>query len=86
MTELQKQSKLKKLSHIFRINMLIGLAVAIVAIYFIVTGTYANIQIRETTESTLNWLGIGGMLYLVGFWYMCVFKHQLFFKNNTKKD
>lgn len=76
-------SKLKILRKIFRINMLIGLSVAIIATYFIITGTYENIQAREVAETTLGWIGIGGVLYLVGFWYMCVFKHHIFFKDES---
>jgi len=82
----QNISKLNMLRKIFRANMFIGLSVALFAIYLIVTGTYENIQAREAAESSLNWMGIGGMLYLVGFWYMCVFKHHIFFKNPVKSS
>jgi len=79
----QNISKLNMLRKIFRANMVIGLIVAIIATYFIITGTYENIQARETAEMTLSWVGIGGMLYLVGFWYMCVFKNHIFFRNDA---
>jgi hypothetical protein len=65
--------------------MLIGLSVVLFAVYFIITGTYENIQAREAAESSLNLMGLGGMLYLVAFWYMSVFKHEIFFSKPTKK-
>ena len=82
MTE-QNISKLNMLRKIFRINMIIGLGIALIAAYLMITGTYENIQTRQATETTLSWIGVGGILYLVGFWYMCVFKHHIFFKIET---
>ena len=83
MTE-QNTSKLNKLRKVFRINMLLGLVVSIIAVYYMITGTYVNIQAREATESLLGLVGIGGMLYLVGFWYMCVFRKHIFIKDKTE--
>lgn len=85
MTE-QNLTKLNMLRKLFRINMLIGLAVAALATYFIITGTYESIQAREAAETTLSWVGLGGILYLVGFWYMCVFKHHIFFRDDSIKQ
>ena len=79
----ENNSKLNRLSKIFRINILIGFIVALLATYFIVTGTYENIQAREAAETTLGWVGVGGILYLVGFWYMCMFKRHIFFKDKS---
>lgn len=77
-------SKLNKLRRVFQANMLIGLSIALIATYFIITGSYENIRAREATETTLSWLGIGGILYLVSFGYMCVFKNHLFFKQKAE--
>ena len=82
MTE-QNIPKLNMLRKIFRINMIIGLGIALIATYLMITGTYENIQARQATETTLSWIGVGGILYLVGFWYMCVFKHHIFFKTES---
>jgi uncharacterized membrane protein len=79
----QNISKLNMLRKIFRVNMVIGLGIAMLATYFMITGTYENIQARESAESTLGLIGVGGILYLIGFWYMCVFKHHIFFRNET---
>lgn len=82
MTE-QNISKLNMLRRVFRANMLIGLSIVLIAIYFIITGSYENIRAREATETTLSWLGIGGLLYLVSFGYMCAFKNHIFFKQKA---
>ena len=71
-------SKMNLWTKIFRANMLIGLSIALVATYFIVTGTYENIGAREAAETTLGWVGVGGVLYLVGFFYMCLLKRHIF--------
>jgi hypothetical protein len=81
----QNIAKLNVLRKIFRINMIIGLGIAMVATYLMITGTYENIQARQATETILSWVGVAGILYLVGFWYMCVFKHHLFFKTDIIK-
>ena len=84
MTE-QNISKLSMLRKIFRINMIIGLGIAMIATYLMITGSYENIQARQATETTLSLIGVGGVLYLIGFWYMCVFKHHIFFKTDSIK-
>lgn len=71
-----------RLQRIFRVNMLIGFVVAAVTVYFILTGHYDNLQQRLGAESLLNKIAIGGILYTVGFWYLCVFRKQIFAKLN----
>ena len=70
----------KKLQRVFRLNMLIGLVIAAIATYFIITGSYGSIQSREAAETTMGWVAVGGLLYVAAFWYMCVFRNQFFLK------
>ena len=79
-------SKLNMWTKIFRANMLIGLSIAIFATYFIVTGTYENIGAREAAETTLGWVGVGGVLYLVGFFYMCLLKRHIFQASDSETE
>jgi hypothetical protein len=69
-----------RLKRIFRINMLVGFIVAAASVYFILTGHYDNLQQRLGTEAVLNKVAIGGLLYIVAFWYMCVFRKSFFLK------
>ena len=62
---------------IFRANMLLGLAVSVIALYFMITGQYDNLQARLATEALLGNIAIGGLLYLVAFWYICLFSKSL---------
>lgn len=67
-----------KLKLIFRSNMVFGFLVTAISTYMILTGHYANLQQRVGSESLMNTLAIGGILYMVGFWYMCVFRKFIF--------
>ncbi|HEX5635510.1 MAG TPA: hypothetical protein VFY78_00355 [Gammaproteobacteria bacterium] len=73
-----------KLKRIFRINMLIGFLVAAVSVYMILTGHYDNLQQRLGAEALMNKVAVGGLLYVAGFWYMCVFRKQIFSKSESK--
>jgi len=80
------QSDNKLLSHqrVFRINMLLGVLVAAIAIFMIITGQYENIQSRQAAETFLGWTAIAGLLYTVGFWFACMFRQQLFLKESKQ--
>jgi len=78
------ENSLKGHQRIFRLNMLIGFALACFSIFMIITGTYENIQARQAAESLFGWLAIIGMLYSVGFWFACLFRQQIFL--NTGKS
>jgi len=71
-------SLLNKFKHIFRLNMLIGLIITVTTIYFIISGSYDGIQARQSTETTLGWTAIVGLIYTVGFWFACMFRKQIF--------
>lgn len=73
-----------KLKRIFRINMLIGFMVAAVSVYMILTGHYDNLQQRMGAEALMNKVFVGGLLYVAGFWYMCMFRKQIFSKSDAQ--
>jgi presenilin-like A22 family membrane protease len=62
---------------IFRANMVLGLVITLVAVYLLITGQYDNLQARLAAESLLGNVAIGGLLYLVAFWYICLFSKSL---------
>jgi len=64
--------------------MLIGVVIAAISAYFIATGSYNSIQARETAETTMGWIAVAALLYVAGFWYMCVFRKQFFLKAKNK--
>ena len=69
---------LQKFKRIFRINMLIGLIITVIATYMIITGTYEGLEARRSTEAILGWTAIAGVVYTVGFWFACIFRKQFF--------
>lgn len=69
-----------KLKRIFRVNMAIGFLVTAISVYLILTGHYDNLQQRIGAEAMMNKIAVGGLLYVAGFWYMCVFRKQIFSK------
>lgn len=69
---------LSKLQKLLRANMLLGLIVTIVSTYMMITGTYDNIQQRETQEFMLGAIALAGIFYTFVFWLSCVFRKQFF--------
>jgi len=76
-------SMLHKFKRIFRINMLIGLSITMIATYMIITGSYEGIEARRSTEAILGWTAIAGVIYTVSFWFACMFRKQ-FFQGSTE--
>lgn len=66
------------LRRIFRANMALGLTVTVVASYLMITGQYESLQARQAAETVLGYLAIGGLLYIVIFWYICTFSKPFF--------
>lgn len=62
-----------RLRLLFRGNMLLGFTVFVVAIAFTVLGSYENYAAREHAETLLSRFAIGGLLYVVAFWYADLF-------------
>ncbi|MDH5649380.1 MAG: hypothetical protein OEY67_06955 [Gammaproteobacteria bacterium] len=77
MTQLLKQKPC-----LFRLilkgNILLGLLLFVAAVYLTLTGQYENLAMRQQTESLLNVLAIGSLLYVVAFWYLAVFTKPFF--------
>ena len=71
-------STLNKLQKALRANMFLGLIITVASTYMVITGTYDNIQQRETQELLLSILALGGLFYTFVFWIACVFRKQFF--------
>ncbi|MBI5462166.1 MAG: hypothetical protein HY941_08295 [Gammaproteobacteria bacterium] len=61
-------------------NMAVGVAVAAVAVYSMITGEYANLPARQATEALLNKFAIGGLLYSAASWYVDQFVRPIWSK------
>lgn len=81
-TRISPRSRILKRT--FRFNMIVGLLITAIATYFIITGHYDNIQAREAAETLMGWIAVGGLLYVAAFWYMCLFREQLFLKTKAE--
>lgn len=69
---------LRKLQKALRINMLLGLGITVISTYMIITGTYDNIQERQTQETILGVIALAGLFYTFVSWLACVFRKQFF--------
>lgn len=68
----------KRLHQIFVANIVLGLVVFMTAVYFMITGEYANLAMREETETFLNVLSVGGLIYSVMAWYLDLYFNPQF--------
>ncbi|MCO6411876.1 MAG: hypothetical protein J5I92_03950 [Thiogranum sp.] len=48
-----------------------------------ITGEYANLAMRQHTESILNMVSIGGLIYSVVFWYLDLYFNPPFPASRT---
>lgn len=69
---------IRKLQKALRINMLMGLAITVIATYLIITNTYPNIQARQSQETVLSIIALSGLFYTFVSWLACVFRKQFF--------
>ena len=69
-----------RLHNLLVTNMALGVAVFAIAVYFMITGEYANLPTRQTTEALLNKFAIGGLLYCAVAWYIDQFARPMFSK------
>ena len=51
-----------------RANIVIGLVLSVIGIIAIMFGSYDNLAARQTSESLLNALAVGGLVYAAVFW------------------
>ncbi len=61
----------------FGVNMVFGLLISCLSIFLIITGQYENLAARQASETILNVFAIGGLLYIVTFWYLAIFTKPL---------
>lgn len=77
------QPQNSRLHNLLVTNMALGVAVFAVAVYFMITGEYANLPMRQTTEALLNKFAIGGLLYSAVAWYIDQFARPIFNKTGV---
>lgn len=70
---LDQQFKGKAICLFIRANLVLGLLVVAVCMYLMVTGEYASIQARQEGDAMLTRYAVGGLVYTVIFWYLCLF-------------
>jgi hypothetical protein len=70
---------------LFSANMLFGFLVTCISIYLVITGQYENLAARQASETILNVFAIGGLLYVVTFWYMDIFTKILTTPSNKSQ-
>jgi len=51
----------------------IGVAVFVIACFFMITGTYENLAQRQKTEALLNAIGLFALFYTAIAWYLHFF-------------
>ena len=71
------EAKARKLHRLFQFNIIAGVIVFVISVFFMITGEYENLAMREQGESLLNMVGLGSMLYALGFWYLIVLANPL---------
>jgi len=60
----------KHLKTFLRTNIVLGLVVAVAAIYYLITGDYASLAERRHTEGVLNLVMMGGITFSVLNWFV----------------
>lgn len=71
------ESKARKLNRLFKLNIILGVLIFAISCFFMITGEYESLAMRQQAESMLNLIGLGAMLYAVGFWYLNTFANPL---------
>jgi len=77
--------KAKQYRVLFRINMVLGVLASLVAVYFIINAQYPDLAARKSMETLLNIAFVGGLLYAVGFWYVCVLSRPVLEKKFSQR-
>lgn len=75
-----KQLLQRSLCHMVRFaraHMVGGAVLIAAALYVLITGRYENLAARQHTEALLNALALGGLLYVVAFWFLHQFVRPL---------
>ncbi len=65
------------------INIALGILAFIVAVYFIISGAYINLEMRKSTETLLNSVAIGGLIFSIASWYLDLLIHPQLSKTDS---
>ena len=60
---MNNSSETSKLHTLFKVNIALGVLVFIGAVYFMITEEYANLAMRQQTETLLNIVSVGGLIF-----------------------
>ena len=71
------ENKARKLHRLFQFNIILGVLIFAISCFFMITGEYESLAMRQQGEGLLNMLGLGAMLYAVVFWYLTMFASPL---------
>ena len=80
---MNNSSETSKLHTLFKVNIALGVLVFIGAVYFMITEEYANLAMRQQTETLLNIVSVGGLIYSVVFWYVDLYFNPQFPASRT---
>jgi len=72
-----------------RFNILLGIAVFLVAFYMIATGDFSSYKESQVEVTMYNRIAIGGLLYSAFFWMYCIMSKPFWFspfKKSKKPD
>jgi hypothetical protein len=64
---------------ILRFNVLLGLMVFAVAVFFNITGEYGSLAERNAAESVYNMVAVSGVLFSAFSWMFCVMSKPFWF-------
>ena len=70
---IHKTKKPRCLHRFFLLNISLGVLVVATALYFIVTGEYANLMERREVEGMLNRVALAALLYSIFTWFADVY-------------
>ena len=71
------ENKARKLHRLFQFNIILGVFLFAISCFFMITGEYETLAMRKQAEGMLNLIGLGSMMYAVGFWYIAMFANPL---------
>ena len=73
-----------KRRRLLRLNILLGLAVFVIATYLMATGHYENYLERRAADALYTKFAIGGLLYVAATWMFCVLSKPFWFPKRNR--
>ncbi len=64
-------------------NIAVGLLVTVTAVFFIISGEYANLEMRQQSETLLNFASIGGLVFSAAAWFLDLIFHPQFSETDS---